>query len=229
MPRSDRRDRFAEGLASGKSAVAAYVDAGYATNGANWERNATRLRWAADIQDKVRKLTASRVALEERAARRAVERLAITKEAMARELLPLAGSNIQDYLELDQDGKPLMAFDLSRATLQQMKAIRSLTIETVVRGKGADQREVEKVRLVLHDKVPAHVTLARLFGWLLDPAREAPPSPYEQRLRQMTPEQRAEEGAKLIDRARQRLLEYAQETEATDLEPDGEGGFSAPQ
>jgi hypothetical protein len=96
-----------------------------------------------------------------------------------------------------------------------------------VRERGTDsERVVEKVHLTLHEKVPAMVALSRMFGWLLDPAKEPPPTPYEARLRQMTPEQRAEEGAKLIERARQRLAEYQA---ATDLEPDGQGGFDVPE
>jgi hypothetical protein len=142
-------------------------------------------------------------------------------------MLPLITSNLADYLAVDPvTGGPLLEFDLSRATLEQMKAIKSITIETVIRGSKDDRREVEKVRLVLHEKTPALVAVSRLFGWLLDPAREPPPSTFEQRLRQMTPEQRAEEGAKLIERARQRLAEHQA---ATDLEPDGQGGFGVPE
>jgi len=140
-------------------------------------------------------------------------------------MIPLITSNISDYLARDALGGIVAEFDLSRPTPEQWKAVKSIQIETVVRGSGEDKREVEKVRLVLHDKTPALVAVSRLFGWLLDPAREPPPGAYEARLRQMTPEQRAEEGRKLIERAKQKLLEHRMAEEGTDLEPDGEGGF----
>jgi hypothetical protein len=55
--------------------------------------------------------------------------LALSKESVARELLPLAASNIGDYLERDELGRPVMEFDLTCCTEAQLKAIKSLKSE----------------------------------------------------------------------------------------------------
>jgi len=228
---SPKQERFCLLIARGRSITDAYRGAGYATTSPSWRNNAYRMRAVVSIQGRIEELAERVEAEQRRATEVAAQRMALSKEALGRELLPLATSNLADYMGRDESGQIEFRFDLSRTTYEQMKAIKSIQIEHVIRGSGATERTVEKVRIQLHEKTPAHLALARMFGWITDPAREPPPTPYEQRLRQMTPEQRAEEGRKLLDLARQRLLEDRLQNgePITTLEPDGQGGFGSPE
>lgn len=216
--------------ARGKTAPQAFEAAGFSVRAPGWRKNAYRMRDTPAVALRIDELTAVVSEVETKARDRAAEKLAMSKEAMGRELLPLAASNMADYMARDESGQIVFEFDLSRTTYEQMKAVRSIQVETVIRGSGKDQRLVEKVRIQLHEKTPAHLALARLFGWIVDPGREPPPTPYESRLRQMTPAQRAAEGTKLIELARQKLLEdrlqNGEPLEEIEMTPDGEGGFS---
>ena len=66
-----------------------------------------------------------------------------------------------------------------------------------------------RVKIVLRDNVPAAMAIARLFSWIVDPPKPEPPSPTEERLRLMTPEQREQDAYELYERARRVLDEDA--------------------
>jgi len=53
------------------------------------------------------------------------------------------------------------------------------------------------------------MAIARLFSWIVDPPKPEPPSPTEERLRRMTPEEREQDAYQLYERARRVLDEDA--------------------
>ena len=110
---------------------------------------------------------------------------------------------MRNYVASDGvDKQPV--FDLRNVTDEQWKAVKALQIEEYVDGKGESAREVRRVKLWLHDKVAPGTLIAKLFNWILPPPRDSGPS-EEERLRKLTPEQRAEEMAQLVQQAREVL------------------------
>jgi hypothetical protein len=210
-----KREQFAQAIASGQNLLQAYRSAGYSTVGSGWKANPYKLRHAADISGRVDELLQKRRHAEDIATERAIERLALTKEALARELVPLATSNLGDYIAFNRDSDPY--FDLSKATREQMAAVQSLQFESYVDGKGAAAHEVKKLKLQLHPKIPAGMAIAQLFGWI-NREKPEPPTPLEQRLRAMTPDQRAEYAREFYRKVQQRLLE-------ADATGEDEGGI----
>jgi hypothetical protein len=80
-----KREQFAQAIASGQNLLQAYRSAGYSTVGSGWKANPYKLRHAADISGRVDELLQKRRHAEDVATERAIERLALTKEALARE------------------------------------------------------------------------------------------------------------------------------------------------
>jgi len=164
-------------------------------------KNARTLRLEPDIDGRINELLNKRQSIEYAATQRAIERLALTKEAMAREYVPLVSSSMRHYVV---NVGTQVAFDFSQVTDEQWKAVKSLQVEEYVDGKGENAREVRRVKLWLHDKVDPGTLIAKLFNWILPPPRDSGPS-EEERLRKLTPEQRAEEMAQLVQQAREVL------------------------
>ena len=198
-----RRERFCQLIASGTPAMKAYGEAGYKPDPRGG--NVFRLRHRPEIEARIEELLAKARHVEELATERAIERVALSKEALARELVPSAVSNIADYVRINDDGDPVI--DFSKATRQQLSAIKSLQVETYVAGRGDNAREVKRVKFQLHEKVPAAMGIARLFGWVVE-RRGAPDDEVRRiadRLNQMTDEQRLEDAKQLAAQIRARL------------------------
>jgi phage terminase small subunit len=91
--------------------------------------------------------------------------LALTKEALGRELVPAATSNLLNYLRINEDGDPEIDFRL--ATREQMSAIESIQVD-YTEGRGENARPVKRIKFQLHEKAPAAMGIARLFGLIVD-------------------------------------------------------------
>jgi MFS transporter, ACS family, tartrate transporter len=85
---------------------------------------------------------------------RAIQRLAMTKEAMAREYLPLVTSSMRNYVA-SAGAEGQVVFDLRGVTEEQWKAVKALQIETrpVAGADGSPASEVLKIKLWLHDRL----------------------------------------------------------------------------
>ncbi len=211
-------EAFCRELSNGQTAARAYVLAGYTVN----PSAASRLFKKPEIQQRLREILERKVNVEVAATERAIQRLALSKEALAREWLPLATSNMRNYVEIDR-ANGLLQFDFRDVTDDQWKAVKAVQIETrTLTGNGdpakggARGTEVAKVKFWLYDKVEAGMAIAKLFSWIDAPQRQEPPTPLEQRLRAMTPDQREQEAREFYRRVEQRLLE---------AEASGEGGI----
>lgn len=86
-----KHERFAQELAAGKPADAAYVAAGFKPN----RGNATTLKQKQSILERVSELLAEREKLHGQATARAVERLSITKEWVLGQLVENANRAMQ--------------------------------------------------------------------------------------------------------------------------------------
>jgi phage terminase small subunit len=163
-----RRERFAQNVACGMTATAAYAVAGYRPNGAN----AGRLTKNDQVQTRVMELMAT-----------AAGEAGVTIKRVVDEVAKVAFASMRDYLEFDRAGNPHIAFDgLSRA---QMAAVRELVTETNViaskEGKEGEPAEpsvtVRKVRFRLHSKLDALEKLGKFVGAWKDGASERLPPP----------------------------------------------------
>jgi phage terminase small subunit len=130
-------------------------------------KNSSTLRLKNDIAGRINELINKRQSIDYAATQNAIERLALTKEALAREFVPLATSSMKNYVTVGLlDGQPY--FDFSAVTEDQWRAVKTMTIEEFVDGKGGNAREVRRVKFQLHDKVPAGMAIAKLFGWIIE-------------------------------------------------------------
>ena len=141
---------------------------------------------------------------EQRATERAIERIALSKEGLAQELLAIVMANMADYFKFDEVGNPHL--DLAGCTRAQMKAIKSIQIEEIMDAGGVELR-MRRTKIQLREPVPAAITIARLFSWIIAPPRPEPPTPLEQRLRAMTLEQRRQDAKELYAQIQARLNE----------------------
>ena len=224
MPKlpTDRMERFANLLAKRTPITRAYADAGYKNdfNG----RNSYRLSIDPRVVKRVDEIVTGNARREIQANDRAVKRLAVSKELMARALLPSVTGNVADFLDIDEEGMPHPNF--KKATYEQMAAIKSITIEEFI-DKGSrlyDEktdtyrpREVRRVRFTMRDQVPAVAMVARMLGFIAAIPRSSPPSRFEEQLRNMTPEQRDEHAQQLYKEVVERLHQDDAKLEAERL------------
>jgi len=209
-----RYEIFAQYVAKGQTLADAYVLAGYKAS----RKNASTLGRKSEIRQRIDQIRERSFNIDAASTARAIERLAITKEALAREFVPLATSSMKNYVTVSPlEGQPY--FDFSAVTEDQWRAVKAMTIEEFVDGKGGNAREVRRVKFQLHDKVPAGMAIAKLFGWIVE--RREDVNKLEERLRAMTPEQRAADAEELHRKVRQMLLE---DQRAREAEAEAEGG-----
>lgn len=205
---NSRWEQFCQYVAKGQTNANAYVLAGYKAN----PKNASTLARRPEIRQRIDQIRERSFNIDKAATERAIERLALTKESLAREYVPLVTSNMRNYVAFSgMDGQPV--YDLRNVPDDQWKAIKAMQIETV---GGGEAPEVTKIKLWLHEKVGPGTLIAKLFGWIIE--RKEDITRIEERLRNMTPEQREADAEDLYRRAMQRLLEPPGEDEVT---PEG--------
>lgn len=152
-----RYELFAQGLAKGLSAIAAYTEAGYKPDGGN----AARLQQNDKIVQRVAEILALREKTERLALERAIEKLAITKERVLEELAKIGFANMQDYMRTDHNGDPVL--DFSALTRDQAAALAEVTVEKTKLGAGT-VGDVTRIKFKLHDKKGALVDIGKHLG-----------------------------------------------------------------
>lgn len=90
------------------------------------------------------------------------ERTELTADLVLADLCKIAFANLGDFLKVTPAGEPYV--DLSHMTRDQAAALRSATVEDFLEGRGDDTRVVRRVKISLHDKRAALVTLGRHLG-----------------------------------------------------------------
>ena len=124
-------------------------------------------------------------------------------------------------MRIGSDGDP--SLDFSRLSRDHGAALIEVTVEDFKDGRGENARDVRRVKFKLADKRAALVDIGKELGMFIDHKRFEI-LPLEQRLAQMTDEQRMEEAKQLAARIRRRLDEDIAkngpliEVEATEVE-----------
>ena len=90
--RNAKHERFAQEISRGASATAAYIAAGGAEKGAG--QSAYRLRKRADVQERIAEIQREREHINAAATELAIERAAVSKEGVIRELAKIAFADI---------------------------------------------------------------------------------------------------------------------------------------
>jgi phage terminase small subunit len=67
-----------------------------------------------------------------------------------------------DFIEIDDDGMPRLAF--SKLTPDRAAALAEVRFDRVIDGKGEDAVPVERIKIKLHDKRAALVSLGQHLG-----------------------------------------------------------------
>jgi phage terminase small subunit len=155
MPLNLQQEAFIAERLAGKSAVDAYISAGYrCKTRAAALTSAARLDKQPAIIEAIERLKEERARIRAEATKLAIERSAITMERVAVELGRIGFANMGDYMRVDQGGNPIV--DFSNLTREQTAAITSLHIMS------------DSVKFSLGDKRAALMDIAKLFGWIID-------------------------------------------------------------
>ena len=150
LPNS-KHERFAQEIAQGASASAAYVTAGYAKN----DGNAARLNGNEKVRSRIEEI------LSEGAAKAGV-----TVQRIVDELAKVGFSNMGDYLHATTGGDPFFVYD--QLTDDQKAALAEVTVEDFKEGRGEDARDVRRIKFKLYDKLGALEKLGKHLGMFKD-------------------------------------------------------------
>ena len=164
--RNPRYERFAYGLADGKPAYQAYIDAGFAKVGAAQSASRLLKSQRAGIRERVIAILHEREQIDAEVTKLAIERTAITKERVAVELGRIGFANMMDYMRVGPSGDPVL--DFTGLTREQAAALTEVTVDDYIDGRGENAREVRKVKFKLGDKRAALMDIAKLFGWIVE-------------------------------------------------------------
>ena len=161
-----RYERFAQGLAEGKPAYQAYIDAGFAKVGAAQSASRLLKSQRAGIGERVAEILQERNRIRAESTKLAIERSGITRERVAVELGRIGFANMMDYMRIGPSGDPVL--DFSQLTREQATALVEVTVDDYVDGRGENARDVRKVKFKLGDKRAALMDIAKLFGWIIE-------------------------------------------------------------
>lgn len=144
-------ERFAQGIAQGLSASAAYVAAGYSKN----DGNAARLNGNEKVRARVEELLTA-----------GAEKAGVTIQRIVDELAKVGFANMGDYLHATSGGDPFFVYD--QLTDEQKAALAEVTVEDFKEGRGEDARDVRRVKFKLYDKLGALEKLGKHLGMFKD-------------------------------------------------------------
>ena len=136
-----KRQRFVMEYLADCNGTQAAIRAGYSAKSAN--EQASSLLAIPKIRAAVDKLL-------DQKNQEILDKYAVTKDRVIRELALLAFSNQEDYAVTQPDGTAYV--DLSKLTRDQWAAIQEIITEEYVEGKGEAARDVKRVKIKLADK-----------------------------------------------------------------------------
>jgi len=191
--KNPKHELFAQNVAKGVSGAESWIKAGYDTNAKAAAVSANRMLKRPDISNRVNELLERRDAIEVRSTERAVEKLAITKEAVLDELRKVGFANMLDYVRVQPDGSAYV--DLAKLTRDQAAAIQEVVVEDFKDGRGEDARDVRRIRFKLADKLSALEKIGKHFGMFIDRQEVGKPGDFSN----MTDEEIVNEIERLTD------------------------------
>ena len=148
---NSKHERFAQEIAQGVSASAAFVAAGYAKN----DGNASRLNGNEKVRARVEELLSE-----------GAEKAGVTIQRIVDELAKVGFANMLDYMRAGPDGDPYL--DFSALTRDQAAALAEVTVEDFKDGRGELARDVRRVKFKLADKLSALEKLGKHLGMFKD-------------------------------------------------------------
>ena len=154
---------FVRGATAGNGS-ASYLAAGYRCGANAAGVAASRLLKNPNIVQRVSELQAQVSRIEVEATERALERHAVTKEAVIGELAKIGFANMMDYVVINAAGDPVV--DLSALDRDRAAAVAEVVVDTVP-GRD-DAPDVKRVRVRLHDKRAALVDLGKHLGLFVE-------------------------------------------------------------
>lgn len=149
--KNSRHERFAQELASGKTATEAFRIAGYRPN----DGNCGRLKKKEQISTRVAEILDG-----------AARRVEITRAKVLEELSRIGFANMIDYVRTTDAGDVYV--NLSALDRERAAPIQEVVVDTYVEGRGEEAREVKRTRFKLADKRAALVDIAKINGWVID-------------------------------------------------------------
>jgi len=152
--KNSRHEAFAQALARGMTADAAYIEAGYRPN----DGNAIRLKGNERVKARVAELV-----------NQSAERTGVTIDRVLNEYARIAFGGMSRFLRVGPDGDPII--DLSRCTPEDLDLLAEATVEDFTEGRGEDARDVRRIKIKLQDKLSALAALGKHLG-LGDKSRE---------------------------------------------------------
>jgi phage terminase small subunit len=100
------------------------------------------------------------------------QRCQITADMVLAELARLAFANMMDYMRIGDGGDPYV--DLSALTRDRAAGLVQFVVEDFKDGRGEEARDVRKVRIKLHPKLPALIKLGEHLGLFKGQGEEKP-------------------------------------------------------
>ena len=148
-----KQERFIQEYLIDLNATQAAIRAGYSKKGADVQGH--RLLGNVKISEAIQK------AREELS-----ERTGITQDMVIRELAKIGFANIEDYIQVQEDGTAFVK--LNEVSRDQFAAIGEITSEVYTEGKGEDAQDVKRTKLKLLDKKGALVDLGKHLGMFVE-------------------------------------------------------------
>lgn len=152
--RNQRHEKFAQGVAQGKTTIEAY-QAAYGGSQSVASASGSRLLGNVKISARIEELKAQIV-------KRVIEKTAITEAMIIQELALLGFSNMADFVKVGPTGDPYT--DFTGLDRDKAAAIGEITVEDFKDGRGDDARDVRRVKFKLLDKRAALVDIGKHLG-----------------------------------------------------------------
>jgi len=149
-----RHEAFAQALARGMTADAAYIEAGYKPHKSNPHRLSGNERVKARVAELVNQ---------------SAERTGITIDRVLNEYACIAFRGMSRFLRISPNGDPII--DLSKCTPEDLDLLAEATVEDFIEGRGEDARSVRRIKIKPQDKLAALAALVKHLG-LGERARE---------------------------------------------------------
>lgn len=160
-----RKELFAQAYVRGEHAgngTASYRAAVANCTRASAARGANRLLKDTSVLRRIAELQAEMTAIHADATRIAIDRLAITKETVLRELAKIAFANMRHYAPVLAGG------DLSGIDEDMCAAIQEIVVDTTTVGTGKSAKVTKRARIKLADKRGALDDLGKHLGLFVE-------------------------------------------------------------
>jgi phage terminase small subunit len=142
-----RHEAFAQAIAKGVTADAAYIEAGYKPH----KSNPHRLSGNERIKDRVAELV-----------NQSAERTGVTLDRVLNEYASIAFSGMSKFIRVSPDGDPII--DLSKSTPADLDLLAEATVEDFTEGRGEDARDVRRIKIKMLDRMKALEALGKHLG-----------------------------------------------------------------